>query len=66
MKLLILHVSEHRDDQLVRSIWDRIFEDGMHNAVQMCTSDPLVFSLGEGRGLPNQCRPHHREHRTSW
>jgi len=36
MKLLILHVSEHRDDQLVRSIWDRIFEDGMHDTVFKC------------------------------
>lgn len=28
MKLLILHVSEHRDENLVRPIWNRIFEDG--------------------------------------
>lgn len=28
MKLLILHVSEHRDEHIVRPIWDRIFEDG--------------------------------------
>lgn len=33
MKLLILHVSGHRDDQLVRSIWDRVFEDGKHEAI---------------------------------
>jgi hypothetical protein len=30
MKLLILHVSEHRDENLVRPIWNRIFEDGEH------------------------------------
>lgn len=28
MKLLILHVSEHRDENLVRPIWNRLFEDG--------------------------------------
>ncbi|KAH0838249.1 nucleoporin [Lanmaoa asiatica] len=28
MKLLILYVSEHRDEHIVRPIWDRIFEDG--------------------------------------
>jgi len=28
MKLLCLHVSEHRDENLVRPIWNRIFEDG--------------------------------------
>lgn len=28
MKLLVLHVSEHRDEHIVRPIWDRIFEDG--------------------------------------
>lgn len=28
IKLLILHVSEHRDEHIVRPIWDRIFEDG--------------------------------------
>lgn len=27
MKLLILHISEHRDESLVRPIWNRIFED---------------------------------------
>jgi nuclear pore complex protein Nup155 len=28
MKLLILHVSEHRDENLVRPIWNQIFKDG--------------------------------------
>jgi hypothetical protein len=28
MKLLCLHVSEHRDENIVRPIWNRIFEDG--------------------------------------
>lgn len=28
IKLLILHVSEHREENLVRPIWNKIFEDG--------------------------------------
>ena len=28
LKLLILHISEHRDDNLVRPIWNQIFEEG--------------------------------------
>ncbi|KAI0662717.1 nucleoporin [Cubamyces menziesii] len=28
IKLLILHVSEHRDDGIVRPIWNKIFEEG--------------------------------------
>jgi nuclear pore complex protein Nup155 len=28
MKLLILHVSEHRDENMVRPIWNQIFEEG--------------------------------------
>jgi nuclear pore complex protein Nup155 len=28
MKLLILHVSDHHDEHVVRPIWDRIFDDG--------------------------------------
>jgi hypothetical protein len=28
MKLLILYVSEHRDANLVQSIWNQIFENG--------------------------------------
>jgi len=28
MKLLCLHVSEHREENLVRPIWNGIFEDG--------------------------------------
>ena len=27
MKLLILHVSEHRDENIVRPIWNKTFED---------------------------------------
>ena len=28
IKLLILHVSDHRDESIVRPIWNRIFEEG--------------------------------------
>lgn len=28
MKLLILHVSEHQDETLVRPIWNGIFDSG--------------------------------------
>lgn len=28
LKLLILHVSGHRDDNMVRPIWNKIFEEG--------------------------------------
>ncbi|KAL4070880.1 nucleoporin, partial [Scleroderma citrinum] len=45
MKLLILHVSEHRDDQLVRSIWDRIFEDALEKDVDPQTNaDHIIAS----------------------
>ena len=27
MKLLIYHVSEHRDDNLVRPLWSRLFDE---------------------------------------
>ena len=30
MKLLIFHVSEHRDESMVRPIWNNIFEEGEH------------------------------------
>jgi hypothetical protein len=35
MKLLILHVSEHRDENLVRPIWNRLFEDG-ESTISLC------------------------------
>lgn len=28
MKLLIFHVSGHRDQAMIRPIWNKIFEDG--------------------------------------
>ncbi|KAI6047699.1 nucleoporin [Pisolithus marmoratus] len=46
MKLLILHVSEHRDDHLVRSIWDRIFEDALEKDTDPETNaDHLVANV---------------------
>ena len=31
MKLLIFHVSEHRDENLVRPLWNRIFDESEEN-----------------------------------
>ena len=42
MKLLILHVSEHRDENIVRPIWNKTFEDS-----QFCLSSHYIFSKFE-------------------
>lgn len=34
MKLLCLHVSEHRDEAIVRPIWNDIFEESEPRPVQ--------------------------------
>jgi hypothetical protein len=44
MKLLILHVSEHRDESLVRPIWNRIFEDCETINFLMCGCSVLLVS----------------------
>ncbi|KAH9857879.1 nucleoporin [Lenzites betulinus] len=42
MKLLILHVSQHRDESLVRPIWNRIFEEGMSSILSIEGVEPKV------------------------
>lgn len=36
MKLLIYHVSQHRDDNLVRPLWSRIFDEGEDHLTFPC------------------------------
>ncbi|KIJ68529.1 hypothetical protein HYDPIDRAFT_82110 [Hydnomerulius pinastri MD-312] len=46
MKLLILHVSEHRDEHVVRPIWDRIFEDALEkDADAQTNADHIIASF---------------------
>ncbi|KAH7883515.1 nucleoporin [Phlebopus sp. FC_14] len=46
MKLVILYVSEHRDDHLVRSIWDRIFDDALEKDADVQTNaDQIIASI---------------------
>lgn len=48
MKLLIYHVSEHRDDNLVRPLWSRIFDESEDNStLRVCSYLMVVpvFSL---------------------
>ncbi|KAH8099410.1 nucleoporin [Cristinia sonorae] len=50
IKLLIIHVSEHQDDNLVRPIWNRIFEDAMEGVEPEVAADRIqskVQSLGQ-------------------
>ncbi|PIL32067.1 transporter [Ganoderma sinense ZZ0214-1] len=50
MKLLILHVSEHRDDGIVRPIWNRIFEDAIEGVDAKVAADRImgqVIPLGQ-------------------
>ncbi|KAG8219746.1 nucleoporin [Butyriboletus roseoflavus] len=44
MKLLVLHVSEHRDEHIVRPIWDRIFEDAL-DADAQTHADHIIASV---------------------
>ena len=61
MKLLILHVSEHRDEHIVRPIWDRVFEDGGNFHSPNLHQLTVYFSFGKGRRCTDARRPHHRE-----
>ncbi|KAN0100556.1 Non-repetitive/WGA-negative nucleoporin C-terminal domain containing protein [Tylopilus felleus] len=46
MKLLILHVSEHRDEHIVRPIWDRVFEDALEKDADAQThADHIIASV---------------------
>ncbi|KAF8846309.1 nucleoporin [Paxillus ammoniavirescens] len=44
MKLLILHVSEHRDEHIVRPIWDRIFEDALEKDADAQTNADHIIA----------------------
>ncbi|KAF9244625.1 nucleoporin [Melanogaster broomeanus] len=44
MKLLILHVSEHRDEHIVRPIWDRILEDALEKDADAQTNADHIIA----------------------
>lgn len=48
MRLLCLHVSEHRDESVVRPIWNQIFDEGVFTVVifVMHSQDKLVLKEG--------------------
>ncbi|TDL28525.1 nucleoporin [Rickenella mellea] len=57
MKLLILHVSEHRDDAVVRPIWNTLFEDATDDNDSDRSADriaSLIVSYGR-RFFPSEC-----------
>ncbi|KAJ7932473.1 nucleoporin [Mycena leptocephala] len=46
MKLLCLHVSEHRDDTIVRPIWNRIFQDILEGDDDtLSTADQIIAKV---------------------
>ncbi|KAL1952061.1 hypothetical protein VTO73DRAFT_1210 [Trametes versicolor] len=45
IKLLILHVSQHRDDAIVRPIWNRIFEEATEDAEPKVAADRIVSKV---------------------
>ncbi|KAG2159777.1 nucleoporin [Suillus bovinus] len=46
MKLLILHVSDHHDEHVVRPIWDRIFDDAIEKGADAQTNaDHIIASV---------------------
>ena len=45
MKLLIYHVSEHRDDNLVRPLWSRIFDESKKPLTSQRTFRPDVCPM---------------------
>ncbi|KAH9950428.1 nucleoporin [Amylocystis lapponica] len=50
IKLLILHVSEHRDDNLAQPIWNQIFEEALEGADATIGADRLasrIIPLGQ-------------------
>ena len=65
MKLLILHVSEHRDEHIVRPIWDRLFEDGRETFVCRTCAVNALFSFGKGHRRADARRPYHSERCSS-
>ncbi|KAJ3551449.1 hypothetical protein NM688_g4699 [Phlebia brevispora] len=50
MKLLIFHVSGHRDDNMTRPIWNKIFQDALEGEEPKAGADKLIskiVSLGQ-------------------
>ncbi|KAI0374276.1 nucleoporin [Pilatotrama ljubarskyi] len=45
IKLLILHVSEHRDESIVRPIWNRIFEEAIEGVEPKVAADRIVAKV---------------------
>ncbi|KAI0639300.1 nucleoporin [Trametes polyzona] len=45
IKLLILHVSQHRDESIVRPIWNRIFEEAIEGAEPKAAADRIVAKI---------------------
>lgn len=57
IQLLILHVSEHRDENIVRPIWNRIFEIAIDSAETAVAADRIVSrvtAVGQ-RFYPSDC-----------
>ncbi|KAF5385258.1 hypothetical protein D9615_001454 [Tricholomella constricta] len=44
MKLLCLHVSEHRDESVVRPLWNQIFDEILREEVDPLTTADLILS----------------------
>ena len=56
MKLLVYHVSEHRDDNLVRPLWTRIFDEGeehftLHRVPAWCSFRCFPFENAALEGV---------------
>ncbi|TFY65154.1 hypothetical protein EVJ58_g2157 [Rhodofomes roseus] len=45
IQLLVLHVSEHRDESVVRPIWNRIFEEAIDDADTDVAADRIVSKV---------------------
>jgi len=42
LKLLCLHVSEHRDESVVRPIWNQIFDEALNETTDLATPDRII------------------------
>ncbi|CCM05199.1 uncharacterized protein FIBRA_07408 [Fibroporia radiculosa] len=45
IKLLILHVSEHRDENIARPIWNKIFEDAINGGEPETATDRIISQV---------------------
>ncbi|RPD63049.1 nucleoporin [Lentinus tigrinus ALCF2SS1-6] len=45
IKLLILHVSEHREENIVRPIWNRIFEEAVEGVDAKVAADRIIAKV---------------------